>query len=190
MKDLSMHILDIAQNSITADASLIQIAIHEDMEKNSYEIVIADDGKGMTKEICDRVTDPYFTTRTTRKVGIGLSLLRQNAEQTGGHIDIHSEPGKGTKVRSIFTYDHIDRPALGDISGTIITLVAANPEIDLIYTHTAQNGKYCFDTREIKAALEDMKISNPKIRQYLHEMIEENLTEINPDQPVDGSKYI
>jgi hypothetical protein len=178
MNNLSMHILDIVQNSIRGEAKTIEILIKENSEKNILVVGIKDDGKGMDSDLLDFVTDPFTTTRNTRKVGLGLPLLKHSAEQSNGYVKINSEVGIGTQVKATFQYDHIDRPPLGDISGTIILLVAANPDIDFKYVHHINNEKYEFDTREIKIALGDIKISDPKVRGFLKEMIRENLNEM------------
>jgi len=178
MKDLSLHILDIVQNSISAMANLIEISIEENHEANTYFVRIKDNGKGMPKEMLEKVTDPYVTSRTTRKVGLGLPLLKMNAERTGGNLKIHSEEGKGTEVEAMFINDNIDRLPLGDIAGTIVILASANPMIEFIYTHTVDGEQYIFDTREIKEALEDVAINDIHIFKYLKEMINENLQEI------------
>ena len=126
MKDLSMHIMDIAQNSISASADIIEVEISENAETDLYQIVISDNGKGMTAEYAARVTDPYVTSRTTRKVGLGLPLLKQNAERTGGSMTIKSTVNKGTIVTAKFSLCNFDRPPLGDIAGTMVLLAAAN----------------------------------------------------------------
>lgn len=178
MKDLSMHIMDIAQNSISALADLIKIEIHENVTNNSYSVIIEDNGKGMPAELLSKVTDPYVTTRTTRKVGLGLPLLRQNAERTGGSFRIESEEGKGTKVIADFILNNFDRPPLGDIAGTIVLLAAANLKIRFIYRHKTEKGEYLFDTYEINEMLDGMPISEAGIIRFLKEMINENLQEI------------
>ena len=178
MNNISMHILDIAQNSIRGEAKAIMIFINENIEKNVFEFEIKDNGKGMDKDLLDLVTDPYTTTRNTRKVGLGLPLLKQSAEQAKGYLKVNSEIGVGTIVKAVFKYNHIDRPPLGDISGTIVLLVAANPDINFKYIHQFNNEKYEFDTHEVKSVLGDMKISDPKLRGFLNEMIAENLKEI------------
>jgi len=178
MNTISMHILDIAQNSIRANATLIEINIHENKVKNYFEIVIKDNGKGMDTELLNHVTDPYTTTRTTRKVGMGIPLLKHSAEQANGYLKIFSEKGVGTSVQATFQYDHFDRPPLGDISGTIVLLVAANPDIDFKYIHHINKKIYEFNTIEVKQILGDLKINNPKIRSMLKEMINENLYDI------------
>lgn len=173
-----MHIMDIVQNSIVAKASLIYIEIQEDTEKDIFEIVIKDNGKGMSSEMVATVTDPYCTSRTTRKVGMGIPLLKQHAELTGGSFVITSELGKGTELKAIFKHSSVDRQPLGDIAGTIVLTASANPELDFIYTHTFNNQAYTFDTREIKEVLEGVPLSNLEIIKYLKEMIIENLKEI------------
>ena len=178
MKDLSLHILDIVQNSISAKATFIEISIDENHEANTYFVRIKDNGTGMSLEMLEKVTDPYVTSRTTRKVGLGLPLLKMNAERTGGNLKIRSEEGKGTEVEAEFINDNIDRLPLGDIAGTIVILASANPMIEFIYTHTVDGEQYIFDTREIKEALEDVAINDVHIFKYLKEMINENLQEI------------
>lgn len=178
MKDLSMHIMDIVQNSIVANATVIQIDIVENVVEDSFTIIIKDNGKGMDAEMLNNVTDPYCTSRTTRKVGLGIPLLKQNAELTGGWLTIQSELGKGTTLTARFVHSSIDRQPLGDIAGTIVLTASANPTIDFVYTHTYNHRSYCFDTREVKEALGDVPISNLEIIKYLREMIEENLKDI------------
>jgi len=173
-----MHILDIVQNAISAKATLIEIRINENLKKNTFDVVIKDNGAGMDVEFLAHVTDPYITTRTTRKVGLGIPLLKHNAEQANGYLKVNSEKGVGTSIQATFKHDHIDRPPLGDCTGTIVLLAAANPEIDFKYVHSVNDKKYIFNTAEIKKLLEDVQINNPKIRGMLKEMINENLKEI------------
>ncbi len=179
MKDLSMHIMDIAQNSISAEADLIEISITENTVTDCYRIEISDNGKGMTADFLAKVTDPYVTSRTTRKVGLGLPLLKQNAERSGGSMKILSQPGKGTAVTADFGLKNIDRPPLGDIAGTIVLLAAANLKIRFIYRHITEKGEYRFDTKEANEMLEEMPISEPGVIRFLKEMIKENLQEID-----------
>jgi anti-sigma regulatory factor (Ser/Thr protein kinase) len=178
MKDLSLHILDIVQNSISAGACCIVVDISEDTSANKYTITITDDGRGMSSEVLQRVTDPYYTSRNTRKVGMGIPLFKQNAEVAGGSFSIESEPGNGTKVTASFKHDHIDRPPAGDIAGVMVLLTGANPELNFIYRHTKDNDLYVFDTIEVKQALEDMPVNDARVLKYLKEMIRENLAMI------------
>lgn len=178
MKDLSLHILDIIQNSLRADASLIELTIEENLRLNILKICIADNGKGMDAEMIKKATDPYFTTRKTRKVGLGLSLFKQNAEQTGGYLTINSVLNQGTEINAIFGYNNIDRPALGDVPGIVALSASSNPAVDFVYKHLKNGKEYLFDTREVKAVLEDVSISNSGIMRYIKEMIYENLANI------------
>ena len=173
-----MHIMDIIQNSVRAEASLVQLEIIESQKDDLFSIGIIDDGFGMSDEVLARAIDPFFTTRTTRKVGLGLSLLKQNAEQTGGRMDISSKEGVGTELKAVFSHSHLDRPSLGDVAGTMVLLVGANPEMDFFYKHTSDIGEYVFDTKEIKEVLDGVSVSDPEIMKYLKEMIKENLNTI------------
>ncbi|MEJ2701633.1 MAG: ATP-binding protein [Sedimentisphaerales bacterium] len=151
MEDLSLHILDVAENSISSSAGRIEIRIDEDPENDVLTIEIKDDGKGMNERTLQKALDPFFTTRTTRRVGLGLPLLAQAARETDGKIELHSSPGRGTTVRATFGYSHPDRKPMGDIHETIRTLVMGHPEIDFLYEHAKNGSVYRFDTREIDA---------------------------------------
>ena len=134
MRELSLNVLDIAQNSISANASLIEIEVLEDTAKKELVIGIYDNGRGMTPEQVRNVQDPFFTTRTTRKVGMGIPLFKMAAEMTGGEFSIDSAVGKGTRVSALFRTDHVDFTPLGDIDSTVVTLVTMNTQIDFAYT--------------------------------------------------------
>ena len=150
MEDLSLHILDIVENSIRAHAKKIEIKIIEEKKKDLLTIEIIDDGKGMDKKKLKNVLDPFFTTKNTRRVGLGLSLLVQSAEESGGSIIIESKPGQGTKVKAVFGYSHIDRKPLGDVNKSLKVLIAANPDINFIYEYQKDNANYYLDTKGIK----------------------------------------
>ncbi len=179
MKELALHILDIAQNSITAGATNIAIGIVEDEAANSYTILVEDDGCGMSEEMLQRVTDPYVTSRTTRKVGMGISLLMHSAEQAGGRLNIESEIGKGTKLETMFVHDHIDRPELGDMAGVMTILIGGNPDIRFQYRHQKNEKEFTLDTDEIKETLEGIPINVPEVLKFIREMIRENISEIS-----------
>jgi len=149
MEDLSLHILDIAENSISASASRIEIRIDEDRAGDLLTVEITDNGKGMDESMLKKALDPFFTTRTTRRVGLGLPLLAQAAKESGGTIELDSEPGRGTTVKATFRLSHPDCKPVGDIGQTIRTLVIAHPEIDFVYEHKTNDSAYRFDTREI-----------------------------------------
>ena len=179
MKDLSLHILDIVQNSLEAGAHLIHISIMEDTTRNTFVVEVTDDGKGMTKEMLEKVTDPYVTSRTTRQVGMGIPLFLHTARQAGGNLHIVSEPGKGTSLTATLVHDHIDRPALGDIAGVVSMLCGANPDRDFVYVHQMDQKQYAFDSREVKQVLDGMPVSELPVMRYLKEMIRENLRELS-----------
>jgi len=178
MTELALHILDLAQNSIRAKSSLIEIHVMENPDEDYYRIVIKDDGEGMDKETLEKVTDPFFTSRTTRKVGLGIPMLKQNAEQCDGSFQIESKRWVGTKLTATFGYHHIDRPPLGDITGTILILLANDQGTDVMYRHQTLQGEFDFDSREIKRILEGTPLVTKEIRDFLKSMIEENLDHI------------
>ena len=149
MEDLSLHILDVVENSIDAGAKKIEINIYEDLKLDMLKIEIIDDGKGIDEEMLQKVLDPFFTTKTTRKVGLGLSLFREAARMANGDLVVKSEVGTGTKVSSIFQHSHIDRKPLGDMAKTIMTLVIGHPEVRIKYLHQKINKKCVFDTEEL-----------------------------------------
>ena len=139
MKELSLHLLDVAKNSVAAGATWVDVSLDEDKD-GRLTIVISDNGRGMSPEFLAQVTDPFTTTRTTRKVGLGLPLYRMAAEQTGGSLDIQSTLGKGTTVTAVFHRRHLDCPPLGDLAGTVALLIQGSPELDLHYRHTTPRG--------------------------------------------------
>ena len=173
-----MHIMDILQNSISADATIISLDIVEDTHRNFLLLEFTDNGKGMSQEMTEQVTDPFYTTRTTRKVGLGLSLLKQNATRTGGTFNIESTEGKGTRVTATFVLDHLDRPVMGDIPGGFLLTATSHPAISFFYTHAKDDRKVTFSTVEAKEALGNIPLNEPAVYQYLREMIHENLLEI------------
>ena len=150
MEDLSLHILDVVENSIRALAKRIEIRIEENIEKDRLTIEIEDNGQGMDEETLKKALDPFFTTKATRRVGLGLPLLQQAARETGGKLEISSEVGKKTRIRATFQYSHPDRKPLGDIKETLLTLAAGYPEVDFVYEHKRGDTTYRWDTKEIK----------------------------------------
>lgn len=179
MQDLSLHILDIAENSIKADAKIIEIKVTEDFKKDLLVIEIADDGKGMDREFAEKATDPFVTTRTERRVGLGLSLFAQAARRSNGNLTIRSDPRSGTRIKATFQHSHIDRQPLGDIGQTLITLVMGNPEIDLIYKHKKNTHDYCLDTRRLKAELKDATTNLPVWIRTLEENLQHMREQLN-----------
>ncbi len=178
MKDLSLHILDIAQNSTRARATLVEILIEEDYLKNLISITIKDNGCGMSPSMVKQVEDPFVTSRTTRKVGLGIPLFKQSAVQGGGDLRIVSEVGVGTTIVATFKMDNIDTPPWGDLPGVISMLSSGNPCVDFIYTHISNGEDYTFSTIDVKEILGDTPINEPSIANFLKAMIAENLHEI------------
>lgn len=180
MEDISLHILDIAENSVAAGATLIGIRLVDRRDENSFVVEIEDNGKGMPEDLADKALDPFFTSRTTRSVGLGLSLLAQAARETGGDISIKSTAGTGTIVRALFRPAHIDMKPLGDIAETLVVLIAGNPDIDFafIYDYDKGDRPFSFDTRDIRAELENIPINAPEVISVLRHSLNMSLTDI------------
>ena len=176
MKTISEHIMDIAQNSIKAEAGTITLELIEKGDALLFRI--EDDGCGMDEETVKRVTDPFYTTRTTRKVGMGIPFLKQNAEQTGGSISLSSEPGRGTVLKAEFITSNIDCPPLGDIYTTVALLITGNPGINIVFRYVKGDEAFELSTADVKEAMGDMDISHPKVTSFLKDMIFENLSEL------------
>ncbi len=171
MRDLSLHILDIVENSVAAQADRIEIRISEDQKEDLLSVKIIDNGEGMDEETVKKALDPFYTSKTVRRFGLGLSLLSEATKAADGHLSIRSKKGEGTTIRADFQYSHIDRKPLGDMGQTIIAFVIGNPEIDLLYVHKKNGHTYSLDTGKIKAKLKEMPINSLEgIR-----MIRENL---------------
>lgn len=170
MKELSLNVLDVTENSVKAKATDIGILLTED-EDAVLTLVISDNGCGMDKETVNRVTDPFYTTRTTRKVGLGIPLLKLAAEQTGGTFSIRSEVGKGTEVRATFDMKSIDFTPIGDMTSTIVTLIMGSPEISFVFRHTTPRGKVELITDELRAELGEVPLDNPDVIQWIREYL-------------------
>lgn len=173
MDNLSFHITDISANSIRAGATRIEVDIRQTAE--TITIRIADNGSGMDSETMRRVVDPFYTTRTTRRVGLGLPFLIQNAEQTGGRVTLRSQPGRGTEVTAEFKASHIDCPPWGDLAGTIAFLMAGTPGVNICFTYRKGAVAYTLSTEELKDALGEMPLNHPRVISWVKEMIEANL---------------
>lgn len=178
MQDLSLHILDIAENSITAQAKKIEIMLGENINDDLITLEIMDDGKGMDEETLKKALDPFFTTKKTRRFGLGLSLLAEAARSANGRFSVDSAPGKGTRIKASFQASHIDTKPFGDMPQTLITLIMGHPEIDLIYTHTVNDSEYSLDTRDIKAQLNGLPINSPEVLKLIKKDIKEGLDSV------------
>ncbi len=177
MTEISLNILDVAENSTRAEATLVEITVEANTETDTLSITVKDDGKGMTKEQVAAVEDPFFTTRTTRKVGLGVSFFKQAALLTGGSFSIESAPGAGTCTSAVFILSHIDRMPLGDITSTIHTLITFHTQTDFIYTYSYNNKSFTLDTREMKEILGNIPFDVPEVSNYIKDYLAENKSE-------------
>ncbi len=178
MQDLSLHILDIAENSINAAATEIKIKIVEDLGANLFLLEISDNGKGMDEEMLKKVYDPFFTTKCKR-TGLGIPLLAQSAEECNGELTIKTGKGKGTTITATFQYNHIDRKPLGDIEKTMIVLIASNPDIDFMLEHKKNGDTYVLDTAIIKKELDGVPINTPEVIRIIKDDIRAWLNQVN-----------
>ena len=167
MLELSLHVLDIIQNAIAAGADEIALDIEEDREQDRLMIRIRDNGRGISKDNLAKVSSPFFTTRTTRRVGLGISLLQQAAVQSDGYVEIESEEGKGTQVTACFIHSHIDRMPLGDIGKTMSVLIVGNPEIDFTYHHVVGGDEFRFDTHELTKHLDGVPLNDHNVVSFI-----------------------
>ncbi|MFA9422163.1 MAG: ATP-binding protein [Sedimentibacter sp.] len=175
MKEISMHILDIAMNSIKAKATLLKIDIQESKKNNLLKISINDNGVGMNEEMTKRAIDPFFTTRTTRKVGLGLSLLKDSCERCNGKLTIDSQLGRGTTVKCYFQKNNIDLAPMGNMGDTIMTIINCLDNCELIYTHEMDDGSFCLNTVETKKILDGLDIKDSGVLLWIKDYINENL---------------
>lgn len=173
MEDLSLHLLDIVQNSIRAGAAKIKVEVEEDAAANRLRFVIVDDGCGMTEEQLAQLHDPFFTTRSTRRVGLGIPLLKQGAEQAGGGVKITSQPGQGTTVEAWYELANIDRPPVGDLAATVWTLLVLNENVLFEYRHTRGGREFEVSTAQLRYNLGTRKFSTPKLAAALKQFIAE-----------------
>jgi len=178
MKELSLHILDITTNSIDAGADKIEIKVEINTKKDYLRIKIKDNGKGISEDLKNKIMSPFYTTRKTRKVGLGIPLLKAAAEQCQGFLKIQSEENVGTELVAEFKNSHIDRAPLGKIEESISTILNFNEKFDLIYIHDVNGKRFVFDTREIKEILGEVDIRTPKILMWIKEYIRENIDKI------------
>ncbi len=175
MQELSLHILDIVQNSIRAKATKIQIEIYEDLVNNQLKIIMKDNGSGIDEELVKAIKNPFSTTRTTRKVGLGIPLLLEACQRCNGDLDIASQVGVGTTITATFKHDHIDRAPMGDIVSTITMLILSSPEIRYIFTYYVNELAFVMDTDEIKKILEGVPITDLSIIKWLETYMQENI---------------
>jgi anti-sigma regulatory factor (Ser/Thr protein kinase) len=178
MRELSLNVMDVAQNSVRAEATLVFLTVEESDKDDFLTITISDNGCGMTEEQVAQVIDPFFTTRTTRKVGLGVPLFKMSAEQTGGSFDIKSELNKGTTTRATYVKSHVDMTPLGDIDSTVSILIRCNPDIDFVYTRSTDNGSFTLDTRELREILQGVPLDTPDVLEWIEQFLKEQTENI------------
>jgi len=175
VKEISLHILDLVQNSIAAGADRVTVYLTQDSTRDVLTVDIADNGRGMPADVVQQVTDPFFTTRTTRKVGLGIPLLALTARQSGGGLTVDSTVGRGTRVTATLGLGHVDRPPLGDIATTVACLLAANPSLDFEYRHWHDGREFAVSAVELRRVLDGVSLANPVVFQPVRELIESGL---------------
>jgi anti-sigma regulatory factor (Ser/Thr protein kinase) len=178
LRELALHIMDLVENGLNAGATLIEIAINEERTANRLAIIIRDNGHGIPENLVNAVLSPFFTTRTTRRVGLGLSLFREASHRCEGSFELKSAEGKGTEVSATFRLDHIDLAPLGDMGSTMSCLVMGNPGVDFLYRHHVDDRAFELDTRKVKSELEGVDINEPEVVQYIGAWINESLSEL------------
>ncbi|WRS28735.1 sensor histidine kinase [Oscillospiraceae bacterium MB08-C2-2] len=176
MLELSLHIMDVAQNAVSAGATLLELSILAQSDASCLEISLADNGKGMQPQQAQMAQDPFYTTRTTRKVGLGLPLFKMACQQTGGHFSVESEPGRGTVVTAVFYTHHIDMLPLGDVDGVVRLLIACNPELDVVYCYREDDTELRLDTRQMREQLGDIPLNSPEVTLWIQEYLQEQRT--------------
>ncbi len=179
MRELSLNVLDIAQNSITAGSTLTEITVDFDTTAKELTITISDNGCGMDEHKVKNVVDPFYTSRTTRKVGLGVPFYKMAAEMTGGRFHIESTPGVGTTSRAVFCYTNIDCMPLGDINDTIAVLIQCNPQLDFLYTYKLDGKEFKADTREFREILGDVPLNTNEVVVFIRDYLKENTESIN-----------
>lgn len=177
MPEISLNILDVAQNSVAAGSKLTVIDIDANLAADRLTITVSDDGKGMDEDQLKRVADPFYTTRTTRSVGLGIPFFKMACEMTGGEFRIDSRPGLGTTTQAVFGLSHIDRMPLGDIAGTFASLVGPNPEIDFVLRYRIDDRSFTADTREFREVLGNVPLGEPQVLGFITDFIQENRLE-------------
>ena len=173
--------MDIAENAVAADATLIEIGVMEDKRGDWVRIRVKDNGKGIPAELIENVADPFYTTRTTRRVGLGLSLFREASRRCGGSFEIRSKKGEGTEVLGSFRRNDIDRAPLGDMLSSLVSLIIGNPGVDFVYHHDVDGRAFHLDTREVKQTLDGLPIHQPEVIKFLKEFLLESLTKIGAE---------
>lgn len=175
-----MHLLDIAQNSITAGASFVDIKFTINEESNELVFTVLDNGRGMDEKTLKDIKSPFYTSRTTRKVGLGIPMLINTAQTSGGYVELSSQIGAGTKIKAVFGLDNVDRPPLGDLAGSMLTLIYASESTDIKFYYNKVGGEdFAIDTRELRKALDGIALSEPSVMSFVRDYIYEGIKLVN-----------
>ena len=180
MREIALHLLDIAENSVAAQSHNIRIEVVEDLRRDLLTVSVTDDGRGMDAQTAQQVLDPFYTTRTTRKVGLGIPLLKLAAEMAEGGLSLVTEAGKGAKIEASFRHSHIDRMPLGDLAVTFLTLLVSYPHIHWVFVYqvidmNGRSGNFNFDDVELKTILGGTSMTEPEILKFVRGMFEEGI---------------
>ncbi|HWR09658.1 ATP-binding protein [Sporomusa sp.] len=178
MRELSLHILDLVQNSLEAGAMIVKLEIVEDLAADVMLIRVADNGRGMDEKLRQLVIDPFVTTRITRRIGLGLPLMDMSSKRCDGYLKIDSTPGQGTIIQAKYRHSHLDRPPLGNMVETIKTILVANPTLDFLYHHTVNDRTFTVSSREIADILDGASLTQPEILIWLHEYLSDNIANL------------
>ena len=183
MREIALHLLDIAENSAAAESKNISVHVQEDLVHDRLMASVIDDGRGMDAATVEQVQDPFYTTRTTRSVGLGIPLLKLAAEQAEGSFSLESNPGKGAWVEAEFRHGHIDRMPLGDLSATFLTLLISHPQVDWTFLYRVTSGntdsrEFLFESADLKRELEDISLTEPEVLTFLRSLFEEGIEEV------------
>jgi anti-sigma regulatory factor (Ser/Thr protein kinase) len=178
VRELSLHILDVLENSVEAGATRIELLIEEDLRGDVLRITVTDNGRGMSEDMVKRVLNPFVTTRKTRHVGLGLPLLAAAAQRCNGDLHIRSQLGVGTTVTALFQHSHIDRAPLGDVAGTVLAVILSERPVDIDYKHTVDGRTFELDTAEVRRELGDVPLSHPLVREWLETTLREGLASL------------
>jgi anti-sigma regulatory factor (Ser/Thr protein kinase) len=178
MQEISLHIMDIVENSITAGANRITVSVRVYEQRKTLSVTVNDNGTGMDEQMLACVTSPFTTTRTTRKIGMGIPLFKAGAEAAGGSFQIDSKPGKGTVVHAVYVLGHIDRPPLGNLADTFSSLALSNPKIDFVFEVCRDDSKFTCDMAQVKETLGGVPLSTPEVSLWLIEYLSEGIDEI------------
>jgi len=178
VREIALHVLDIVENSVAAGATRVDITVCESSSDDTITIVVQDNGKGMNQDLLACVSDPFVTTRTTRRVGLGIPLLKAAAEACNGYLRIDSTPGKGTRLEVQFQRSHIDRMPLGDLAGTVLTLLIAFPQVRWVFRHVVDGREFCFDSEPIVKELDGVPLTEPAILSFVKQLLHEGIARV------------